>query len=320
MWLLAILTVSDVLRAHYARRQNEGAAGEIMTETIGPGFSLLGSVLHPTDLSESSLVAFHHALKAAMSARSKLTLLHVSTDKDLEWSDFPGIRETLERWGVLPKGSPKSAVAKLGIDARKVVTRDVEPVAAVVNYLEENPVDLIVLATSQRGSHIPWLGKSVSEPVVRKAGEMTLLIPGDVPGFVSAADGSVNLKKILIPIARTPRPEPALRAAARFAKKLNVQEGTFIVLHVGQSNTMPALRFPEVDGWTWQKEQRSGEVIDGIVNTAKENDADLIVMSTDGRNGFLDGLRGSHSERVLRQGVAPLLTVPVGSRVSRFLS
>jgi nucleotide-binding universal stress UspA family protein len=47
---------------------------------------------------------------------------------------------------------------------------------------------------------------------------------------------------------------------------------------------------------------------------------DLIVMSTDGRNGFLDGLRGSHSERVLRQGAAPLLTVPVGSRMSRHLA
>ncbi len=291
-----------------------------MAQPIGPGFSLLGSVLHPTDLSESSLVAFHHALKAAMSAKSKLTLLHVSTDDNLEWSDFPGIRETLERWGVLPEGSLKSAVAELGIDARKVVSKQVEPVAAVVNYLDEHPVDLIVLATSQRGNHIPWLGKSVSEPVARKAGEMTLLIPGGVPGFVSGKDGSVKLKRILIPIARTPRPEPALAAAARFVQKLNSSEGTFIVLHVGTPNTMPALRYPEVDGWTWQKDLRGGEVIDGIVKSAKEHEADLIVMSTDGRNGFLDGIRGSHSERVLRYGVAPLLTVPVGSRVSRQLS
>ena len=62
------------------------------------------------------------------------------------------------------------------------------------------------------------------------------------------------------------------------------------------------------------------EVIDGIVKTARENEVDLIVMSTDGRNGFLDGLRGSHSERVLRYGAAPLLTIPVGSRISRYLS
>lgn len=288
-----------------------------MTQAVGPGFSIIGSVLHPTDFSESSLVAFHHALKAAMSAKSKLTLLHVASDA--EWSRFPGIRETLERWGMLPKGSPKSAVGQLGIAASKVVANEGEPVDAVLRYLEKHPADLIVLATSRRGNHVPWLGKSVSAPVTRKAEQMTLLIPGDGKGFVSADDGSVKLNKILIPVASSPRPEPALKAAARFARKLNCSEGTFTVLHVGDSNTMPALNYPEVEGWTWRKELRAGDVIEGIVNTAKSSEADLIVMSTDGRNGFLDGLRGSHSERVLRYCAAPLLTVPVGSRVSRFL-
>lgn len=286
----------------------------------GPGFSLISSVLHPTDFSEGSLVAFHHALKTAVLARSKLTLLHVASDANSQWSEFPGIRETLERWGELPKGSQKSDVAKLGIEASKVVAQEREPVEAVLRYLDRNPADLIVLSTSQRGGHIPWLGKSVSAPVTRKAGEMTLLIPGDVEGFVSGADGSVTLKNILIPIARSPRPEPALNAAARFVGKLNAPAGTFIVLHVGDSNSMPALRYPEVPGWTWEKELRTGEVIEGIVNTAKDREVDLIVMATDGRNGFLDGLRGSHSERVLRYGAAPLLTVPIGSRVSRFLT
>jgi nucleotide-binding universal stress UspA family protein len=287
---------------------------------MGPGFSIIGSVLHPTDLSESSLVAFHHALKAAVEAKAKLTLMHVSTDKDLKWSDFPGVRETLERWGVLPPGSPKSAVAQLGVGARKIVANESEPVDAVINYLEEHPTDLIVLSTSQREGRIPWLGKSVASPVTRKSGEMTLLIPGDVEGFVSRADGSVNLKRILVPIARTPHPDPALKTAARFVQKFNASEGIFMVLHVGTPNTMPALRFPETEGWTWQKELRRGEVIDTIVKAAKDFEPDLIIMATDGRNGFLDGLRGSHSERILRYGAAPLLTIPVGSRISRHLT
>ena len=288
--------------------------------TIGPGFSLIQSVLHPTDFSESSLVAFHHALKAAMLSRSKLTLLHVSTDGTSEWSHFPGVRETLERWGMLPKGSQKADVGKLGINAAKVMAKKGEPVDAMINYLETNPTDLIVLSTSKRDGRIPWLGKSVAEPVTRKAGEMTLLIPGDVEGFVSHKDGSVRLNKILIPVARTPRPEPALNAAAKLVEKWNCSEGTFVLMHVGTSNTMPALRTPEVPGWTWEKELRSGEVIEGIVNSAKEHKVDLILLATDGRNGFLDALRGSHSERIVRYGVAPLLTIPVGSRVSRFLS
>src|SRR5262245_58114937 len=112
---------------------------------MGPGFSIVGSVLHPTDFSEGSLVAFNHALKTAMLSRSKLTLLHVAAGGNTEWSDFPGVRGTLERWGVLPKGSPKSAVGDLGIKASKVVAEG-NPVNAVINYLDEHPTDLIVLA------------------------------------------------------------------------------------------------------------------------------------------------------------------------------
>ena len=291
-----------------------------MTQTVGHRFTIIESVLHPTDFSEGSLVAFHHALKTAVTTKSRLTLLHVASGAMSQWSDFPGVRKTLERWGELPPGSPKSAVAELGIGAGKVMATEAEPVNAVLNYIEKHPADLIVLATSQRDSHLSWLTKSVSAPITQKAGQMTLFIPGESKGFVSAQDGSVKLKNILIPIAPTPRPEPALNAAARFVRKLNCPPGTFTVLHVGSSNTMPALSYPEGTDWTWKKEVRAGEVIQGIVTAAKELEADLIVMSTDGRNGFLDGFRGSHSERVLRICTAPVLTVPVGSRASRFLS
>lgn len=125
-----------------------------MSQTIGPGFTIIDSVLHPTDFSEASRVAFHHALKAALLAQSKLTLLHVSSGRDSEWSDFPGVRETLERWALLPKGSQKAAVAELGINASKVMADESEPVEAVIRYLEKHPADLIVLATSQRDGRV----------------------------------------------------------------------------------------------------------------------------------------------------------------------
>jgi len=283
---------------------------------IRPDAAVIESVLHPTDFSEGSRVAFHHALKAALLAKSKLTLLNVSRDASTEWSDFPGVRETLERWKLLPPGSLKSAVGELGIDARKVVAQDTDPVEAVVRYLKKHPADFIVLATTQHDGKVRWLGKSVAEPVARKAWQMTLFVPGDNDGFVSEEDGSVHLSRVLIPVALTPRAQPALQAAARLVSRLNCPEGTFTLLHVGDSNTMPTVRCPEVAGWNWKKELRKGDVIQNIVDTATELEVDLIVMSTDGRNGFLDGLRGSHSERVLRHGVAPLLTIPVGSAPS----
>jgi nucleotide-binding universal stress UspA family protein len=51
-------------------------------------------------------------------------------------------------------------------------------------------------------------------------------------------------------------------------------------------------------------------VVDTILAVARERAADLIVMTTEGRSGFLDALRGSTTERVLRSGALPLLAVP----------
>ena len=279
--------------------------------------AIIDSVLHPTDFSEGSRVAFHHALKAALLTRSRLTLMHVAPDMSSQWDEFPAIRETLEHWGLLPKGSPRSAVAELGIEARKVVTQESNPVEAVLRYLEQHPAELIVLATHQREGRMRWLGKSVAEPVARRAAQMTLFIPGDSQGFVSADDGSITLSRVLIPVANSPKPQPAIEAAARLVRRMNCSQGTFTLLHVGQSDTMPAVRCPEVAGWNWTKKLQSGDVIQNIVDEG--NEADLIVMATDGRNGFLDALRGSHSERVLRICATPLLTIHEASTVSESL-
>jgi nucleotide-binding universal stress UspA family protein len=275
--------------------------------------SIIESILHPTDFSEGSRTAFYHALKAALLAKSALTLLHVSPGADAEWGDFPGVRETLVRWRLLPPDSPRAAVAQLGVNVRKVLTQQDDPVTAVLHYEEEHPADLIVLATHQREGRARWLASSAAEPIARHAAQMTLFIPGDAAGFISPEDGTASLQRILIPVAAVPRAQPALDAAARLAAQLRAPHGVFTLLHVGAKGEMPALDCPVLPGWEWQRVTQSGDVIPIILDTAAQTNADLIVMATDGRNGFLDALRGSHSERVLRHVRVPLLTLPVGS-------
>jgi nucleotide-binding universal stress UspA family protein len=284
-----------------------------------PG-SLIGSILHPTDFSEASLRAFHHALKAALVASSRLTLLHVATGESGELMEFPAVRETLERWGLLPADSPRSAVPELGIDVRKIVAHGDGPVAAVLRFLETHPTELIVLATHYHEGRIAWMRESVASPISRHSGQMTLFIPEGAAGFVSATDGSVVLKNILIPIATSPAAQPAVDAAIRIVTRLRCHAGTFTLLHVGDPGGMPRVRCPDVPGWEWKKATRDGDVIHGIVEAANETGAGLVVMSTDGRNGFLDALRGSHTERVLRLAPAPLLAVPEGSFAEASLS
>src|SRR6476620_6690837 len=116
------------------------------------------SIFHPSDFSEASEVAFVHALKMALVAGAKLTMLHVEASPGAEWQDFPGVRDTLERWGLIPKDSPKSAVGQLGIKVAKVLKLSNDPVKACLGFLEKNPTDLIVLAVRQHEGRMRWLG------------------------------------------------------------------------------------------------------------------------------------------------------------------
>jgi len=273
----------------------------------------LESVFHPSDFSEASAVAFAHALKIALVARARLMMLHVEASRGAEWQDFPGVRDTLERWGLIPKGSPKSAVGQLGIEVVKIIKLSRDPVTACLGFLAENPTDLIVLAIHQHEGRMRWLAKSVGKPIARGSEQMTLFIPHGVKGFVSQQDGSISLKNILIPVTMKPRPQPSVEAAARMIRNLQLPTGVVTLLHVGPAAEAPAVVLPKGTHWTWNSVTKSGEPADVILQTAMELPANLIIMTTDGPDGFLDGLRGTTSERVLLNVRCPLLNLPVGS-------
>jgi nucleotide-binding universal stress UspA family protein len=271
------------------------------------------SIFHPSDFSEASEVAFAHALKIALVARAKLRVFHVAAGPNVEWQDFPGVRDTLERWKLIPQGSPKNAVGQLGINVNKVIASSKDPVKACLGFLEKHHEDLIVLAVRQHEGRMRWLEKSVGEPIARGAGQMTLFIPHGIEGFVSRRDGSISLRNILIPVTSKPRPQPSVEAAVRLIHNLQLPGGAVTLLHVGPAGEMPSVKLPNDTDWSWNSVSKAGEPADTILQTATELRADLIMMTTDGPDGFLDGLRGTTSERVLRKARCPVANLPVGS-------
>jgi nucleotide-binding universal stress UspA family protein len=59
-----------------------------------------------------------------------------------------------------------------------------------------------------------------------------------------------------------------------------------------------------------------GKAADVILDYAKENGVDLIVLSTHGRSGVSRWVLGSVADRVVRHSIAPVLTItPMGCRV-----
>lgn len=272
------------------------------------------SVFHPSDFSVASEVAFAHALAIALRRRSRLTLLHSGREvpERADWTRFPAVRATLERWGYLEPGSPRSAVfEELAVRVEKVRLRRRTPVAAIQEYLAKHPSDLIVLATEGRDGLPGWLRPSVAERVARATPSATLFVPSRCRGFVAVEDGAISLERVLVPIASSPDPRPAVAHALGVAE-LAERALEVVLLHVGSEDEAPQLLLPESNGCHFRQELRTGSPIVEIVRAARELDADLIIMATDGRDGLFGALQGSHTERVVRQAPCPVLGVPDG--------
>jgi len=272
------------------------------------------SVLHPTDFSAASDTAFAHALAIAVVGRAQFTMMHVGhgTASERPWGEFPQVRETLARWGLLnPDSAPEDVFVQLGMAVQKVEAHDLNPVQAIVEYAERHAPDLLVLATEGREGLPRWLKPSVAESLARRSRVVTLFVPQGSEGFVPLDTANINLKRILIPIDEQPDATAAIELAARWGEVLS-KDAEITLLHLGPSIKAIEHYAPYGEPEGWSLIHRTGDIVDGIVQAARSERADLIVMPTSGHEGFLDMLRGSISEQVLRRAPCPVLAVPAG--------
>lgn len=265
------------------------------------------SVFHPSDFSEASEVAFAHALAIALLRRTDFAILHAGSRMEESWTRFPAVRRTLERWGLLEPGSPRRAVFdELSVRVTKIDAKG-NPVQACLDYVRKREPDLVVLATEGRDGLARWLQPSTAQRIAQRSGTLTLFVPAGCRPLVDPADGRIQLERILLPVAASPDSARASLYATRLAKTLGDDSVQITRLHVGEG-PLPDVPLPLGEAWSWADERRKGNVIQEIVSAARG--ADLVVMPTDGRDGFLDVFRGSHTERVVREVDCPVLAVP----------
>jgi nucleotide-binding universal stress UspA family protein len=232
--------------------------------------------------------------------------MHARSDERADWSKFPAVRKTLARWQVLDPGSrPADVFQKLGVAVTKVSTRG-NPIRASIANIEKQKPDLVVLATRGRQGLPLWLKPSVSQAIARRTHAMTLFVPRGCRGIVST-DGVIQLRRILLPIDHHPNAQEAVLRAVRAAEALGDGVVEIVTLHVNDGN-FPRIHRPANEACTWKERLGKGDVAVAILDSARA--ADLIVMATEGRNGVLDALRGSVTERVVRGAPCPVLAIP----------
>ena len=267
-------------------------------------------ILHPTDFSPQSHLAFAHALRLALSNEASLSLLHVGNDSYEDWDRFPAIRKTLIRWGLIDEDSKRRDILeKLGVGIEKVISEERNVVEAITGYFERRPIDFMVLSTSGRDGLSTWLRPSTAERIAHKTPVPALFVPAGSHGCVSLETGEVQMERVIVPVDSTPSPNEAIERGLRAVDAFGSEKAKLILLHVG-STTMPDVRIPN---GPWEIEQQvvpSGDPAKEILALADETRANVIAMVTEGSHGIMDVFRGTTTDKVVRHAPCPVLAIP----------
>lgn len=140
------------------------------------------------------------------------------------------------------------------------------------------------------------------------------------------------MKRILVPTDFSKEAENALKVAAQLAKDHNSEIYLLHMLELPldlvdpmhENSELPEAlffmklahkRFEEVmnsdflEGITVHETIQNNEAFEGIIDTAKENDIDLIIMGSQGASGFKEMVIGSNTEKVVRTSDIPVLVI-----------
>ena len=302
------------------RTEKEGLVSKISDKPARPRVPFLSNgeyrkvrIIHPTDFSPDSELAFQYALRLTLQSQGRLEIIHVDTGVPYSsWLEFPHVRVQLARWGLLPGDAPPEAIHRLGLSVERIRVSWHNPAAALEEYVHHHPTDLIVMATHQREGLRRWLSGSVPEELMRRAHVPTLIVPDQTTsGFLDPATGKLALHNMLLPIDYNPPPALVLQAALRFATWLDSSAAHMRVLHVGRS--MPSLKMTDIQPWHAEISLGSGDAAEEIIAMTHRQPAELVVMATEEHQNLRNWLWGSTVQRVSRFLRCPLLVVPAST-------
>ena len=277
-------------------------------------------ILHPTDLEESGRAALTLAATLARQLWAKLHVLHVETPVA---GVAPAARTSagaaaatseLARVSAAHQDIPFVAVARPG----RV------PSAAILEYADENGVDLIVMSARRLHLGFGHLLGSVAREVIEGSDLPVLTVRG------GELDAHPRLARVLVPVDFSPATREALDLAAEIVRNV---DGEVILLHVLPEPSHGSLP-PRWAPWHSRQEAhaeaelrdlaatlavrtstlvRAGSAVDEIVRCAAAPDVDLVVIASHASEGHRM-VGGSIAEEVQRFAAAPVLLLKAASR------
>ncbi|MDS0295032.1 universal stress protein [Halogeometricum luteum] len=219
-----------------------------------------------------------------------------------------------------------------GADAVRTAVVRGRPDKVILDYADENDVDLVVMGTHGRTGLTRYVAGSVTERVLRLS-EVPVLT-------VRAAEGreASGYEEVLVPTDGSEYAEAAVDHGLAVAEAAGARVHAVNVVDLGGMTASATYGLPEdvvarieADGEAATEEVasrardrgleavtdvRRGSAARTLLDYVDRKDIDLVVMGTAGRTGLDRYLLGSTTEGVVRRSDAPVLAVNARNRTS----
>lgn len=279
------------------------------------------SVLFFSDLSPESDQAFGHARFVAEQFGARLTLSHVvEVRQERHPEPWPAQDEIVRRAVRDAREHLERRAETVGATSDVIVGREPSLDWALVGQVRRERPDLVVMRTHGRAGLAHVFPGSLAERVLQHGHTPVLCIREPEHGV------PLPYRRILVPTDLSEGSRRAFPLAAHFARRF---DALVLALHVasvtspsdlhGMADALEATTSDRALGAFLQPEfadvrvmpqVRLGAALDVIGATASTERADLIVLSTHGRDSLSDRIIGSHAERLIHQSTCPVLVVP----------
>ena len=297
----------------------------------------IDTILHPTDFSDCSKGALAHAIRMARRHDAVLHLLNVAPSLGDDpvraaYTLGAGADEQYEEVAQKAQAMMAELLDEAGADDMEVTTaheRGIAPGPVIIDYVEEQDVDLIVMGTHGRRGVGRFVIGSVTEEVVRQANCSVMTVRSAdkeiTPPTIDRLLVPVDLSEFTVPLYRA-----ALDVAATYSAHIDllhvVEPLPFPVPLVGAitihdlvpdptkrsaeqlTHLSSAITHPDV---TVTSHTEEGHAAQTIVEQADALNSDLIMMASHGLSGIEGFLLGSVTARVVRRAACPVFVARV---------
>lgn len=284
-------------------------------------------LLVPTDGSEFSEGAIREAINLSKTCSSKLIVISVIETNPEYASIAPQLIEKVEKEARQHLEAIKERASKEGIGCEIIARQGDDPYKYIVEEAAKNNIDIIIMGRRGRTGLKRLMMGSVTAKVIGHS-------PCDVLVVPRAA--KLEFRKILVATDGSKYSDAAAVEAVGIAKRCDSYliavsvvpsetESPFDIVHSemqkglisdrelqeAEKNVKNVKKLAEENGVRVKGFIYSGRPYDAVLETAKDERADLIVVGSHGRTGIARLLMGSVTERVIGHAECAVLVVKI---------